>query len=275
MLGLDWSKGQARVSGGSSPNMTYHNGSILTSTEVKAIFWGTSWDPNSTADDKISGIDSWYTGVGGSFYAKTNDEYKAGTNQVTSAVSYLGHVVDTSAGPISAPSTATILNKVCSALTASGTTATPNGYYPVYVDLKRGSAGYCAWHSWGSCGGVPVQFAFFFNLTGDAGCDPADGSGLHSQGLAALANVTGHELSEAVTDPRGASWFDRQGAENGDKCAWAYGASLLTFSNGTQWKVQGNWSNQVYSGGGLGGYANRSGQKGCIDGSTQYPSVAP
>ena len=49
-----------------------------------------------------------------------------------------------------------------------------NGYYPVYSDQPRGNAGYCAWHSWGTINGVLVQFAFFFNLDGDAGCDPGD-----------------------------------------------------------------------------------------------------
>ena len=81
-----------------------------------------------------------------------------------------------------------------------------NGYYPVYVDTPRGHAGFCAWHSAGSCNGTPVQFAFFFNLDGDAGCDPGGSYGSYenghtnSQGLGALANVSGHELSEAVFD---------------------------------------------------------------------------
>ena len=96
------------------------------------------------------------------------------------------------------------------------------------------------------------------------GCDPQDGSGLHSQGLAALANVSGHELSEARTDPRNGGWYDRQGAENGDKCAWTFGAPSVLFTNGTKWKVQGEWSNAAYNGGT--GYPNRSGQRGCLDG---------
>ena len=58
-----------------------------------------------------------------------------------------------------------------------------------------------------------MQFAFFFDLDGDAGCDP-DTSGLHSQGLAALANVSAHELSEARTDPASpGAWYDSSGAE--------------------------------------------------------------
>ena len=139
-----------------------------------------------------------------------------------------------------------------------------NGYYPVYTDLKRGSAGYCAWHDQGTVNSVQVEVAFFFNLDGDAGCDPGDTSGNHSQGLAALANVSGHELSEAKTDPQLNAWYDRRGNENADKCAWHF-HKLSTFSNNSStvnsiWLIQGNWSNAAYNAGT--GYYNR----GCIDG---------
>src|SRR5207249_8143507 len=131
--------------------------------------------------------------------------------------------------------TSTILTEVCGVLQASGQTPVANGYYPVYVDAPRGHAGYCAWHSAGSCGGVPVQFAFFFNLDGDSGCDPQDSISSQSQGLAALANVTGHELSEARNDPRLDAWYDSSGAENADKCSWTFGGPSVAFSNGTNW----------------------------------------
>ncbi len=67
----------------------------------------------------------------------------------------------------------------------------------VGIFVKRGNAHYCPWHSAGIHNGVPVRFAFIFNLDGDSGCDPTNTSGLHSQGLAALANVSTHELAEA------------------------------------------------------------------------------
>src|SRR5205807_4072958 len=101
-----------------------------------------------------------------------------------------------------------------------------NGYYAVYVDKPRGHANYCAWHSAGSCGGTQVQFAFFFNLDGDPGCDPQSTVSSESQGLAALANVTGHELSEARSDPQLNAWYDSSGAENADKCAWIFGGAF-------------------------------------------------
>ena len=131
--------------------------------------------------------------------------------------------------------------------------------------MKRGNAGYCAWHSAGTCNGKAVQFAFFFNLDGDPGCDPADTQTGHSQGLAALANVTAHELSEARSDPAQPGRLVRSsGAENGDKCAWTFNVPFVSFPNSTSWKLQGEWSNAAYSAGT--GYPNSSGQRGCLDG---------
>jgi len=244
----------------SNPNMTYHGGVIMKTAVTQAIFWGTSW--GSYSGDKITGMDSWYSGFSGSNYSKTSDEYTGSNGQVGATTSYLGHVVDTTAAA-GGGNTSTILAEVCKEVGTGDTSG--NGYYAVYTDIPRGHAGYCAWHSVGTCNGNRVQFAYFFKLDGDAGCDPADSSGLHSQGLAAISNVSGHELSEARTDPASpGAWYDGQGAENGDKCAWTFGAPLVTFSNGTQWKIQGEWSNAAYTA--RTGYANSSGQKGCLGG---------
>jgi len=245
---------------GGSANMTLHGGGIMVNSDITPIFWGTKWANGTFLGDKKSGLESFYTGYNGSNYAKASDEYSGTNGQVGPSLTLRNSIVDTSGGISKAPSTTTILSEVAKVIG----NPVANGYYPVYTDLPRGNAGYCAWHSWGTIGNVPVQFAFFFNLDGDGGCDPVDGSGLHSQGLAALANVSAHELSEARTDPRGTGWFDNSGAENGDKCAWTFNVPLVTFSNGSKWKVQGEWSNAAYTAGT--GYPNRSGQSGCADG---------
>jgi hypothetical protein len=258
--GIRWAKG-VKPAGPRrrSPLMTWHGGPILTSSHVQSVYWGSSWGNSSFVGDKISGLASFYTGYSGSNYAKTSDEY-TGTNGQVGASNTLGSdVIDLSTAG-SGAKTSTILAEVCRKIT----NPVANGYYPVYVDLRRGQAGYCAYHSWGTCGGTNVQFAFFWNLDGDPGCDPEDTSGQHSQGLAALANVSAHELSEARTDPVGTGWFDSSGEENADKCAWTFHVPLITFTNNSRWKVQGEWSNNAYNSGT--GYPNSSGQKGCLDG---------
>ncbi len=250
--------------------MTYHGGIILPTIVTKAIYWGPSWATSTFVGDKISGLDTWYTGHDGSNYAATVDEYTDtvnGGHQVGSTgFTNQGWVVDTSTAS-GGGSTSAILAEVCKQVSAGNIIPDPSGYgfYPVYTDVPRGNANYCAWHSHGSCNGVPLEFGFFFDLDGDAGCDPQDSTTGHSQGLAAIANVSAHELAEAVTDPASpGAWYDSSGNENGDKCAWTFNVPYVTFPDGINWKLQGEWSNAAYTAGT--GYPNSSGQKGCLDG---------
>jgi len=260
--GIVWAHGQGasnKAKPASSPNLLYHGGPVKHATQATAIFWGPNWANTSFISDKFTGVDAFYSGIGGSSYANTNTEYTDGSGHVSSSVAYGGHLVDLSTAPGNGQRTSVILAEVCKMID----NPQADGYYPVYIDNPRGHSGYCAWHSAGSCGNVTVQFAFFYNLDGDPGCDPDDTSGLHSQGMSALANVSGHELSEAMTDPHLDAWYDSSGAENADKCAWRFGTDLLTLGS-SKWKIQGNWSNAAFNAGS--GYANSSGQNGCIDG---------
>lgn len=249
-----------------SPNLTYHGGPVMTSVQTLAIFWGSAWNNASFAGDKITGMDAFYTGFSGSAYAGTNTEYTdAAGHHVTGTSTHLGHYVDASSSPTRVPSTADVLAEVCTALSKAGKVPQADGYYPVYVSVARGHLQYCAWHSHGPCGGTDVQFGLILNLDGDASCDPGEDPTAtgHSQGLAAIANVSGHELSEAVTDPDLNAWYDASGAENSDKCAWAFSGKLVTLKRDA-WTIQGNWSNAAYDSNK--GYANTSGQNGCLDG---------
>jgi hypothetical protein len=234
--------------------LLWHNGPVMHSTTVVPVFWGSSWSNSSFTGDKITALDYFYSHVGGTPYLHTNSEYYDGSGNVnTSSVSKSGDLTDSTATASGAPSTTQVLNEV-----AKVTNGHPvaNAYYPVYSDQRRGNAGYCAWHSSGTINGIRVQFGFFFTLDGDAGCDPQAPSNLRSQGASALGNVSGHELSEMLTDPQLNAWYDRQGSENSDKCAWTFNG-LVTIG-AQQWKIQGNWSNVAANA--RTGYAN----VGCI-----------
>jgi len=252
-------KGAKQARHTSSPNMTWHGGPIMPNSAVYPIYWGTTW---SAGDSKVSGLDTFYTGFSGSNYAKTSDEYTGGGGQVGPNNTVNPAKFDASPAPGHAPSVSTILAEVAKEYPTPD--AGGNGYYPVYVDTPRGGAQYCAWHSYGTVNGKSYVVAFFFNLDGDAGCDPQDSTTGHSEGLAALANVSAHELSEARTDKDAqGGWYDASGAENGDKCAWTFNVASVKLGS-TSWKLQGEWSNAAYNAGT--GYPNRSGQKGCLDG---------
>lgn len=239
---------------GTSPLMTLHGGTVLTSNKTMAIFWGSWGNPG----DIISGIDAFFSGWGGSGMAVDSTEYSGTNGQVTKNSTYLGHTLDSTTPPKRALTTSQAVSEVCK---ITNNNPDPMGVYFIYTSTGAGHVNYCAWHSWGTCSnGAPVQVAYMPNITGIAGCDPNSDVTSESEGLAALANVTSHELSEAITDPRGAGWFDSSGAENGDKCAWSF-HNDVSFG-GKQWKLQMEWSNNAYSAGT--GYTNSSGQKGCL-----------
>jgi hypothetical protein len=240
----------------SSPNLIFHGGAVQTgTTQVHPIFWGTSW--NANVGDEIKGIDAFYGAVASSNYLKTNLEYtnSAGAH-VSMDVRENPYKIDNSAAPSGPPSTNAILAEVAALYPQPDAGA----YYPVYIDQPRGNAGYCAWHSSGTINGTPVQFAFFFNLDGDPGCNPQNPDTGPSEGLSALANVSGHELSEMLTDPNLNAWFDSSGSENADKCAWTFSGTNQSFG-GYSFKIQGNWSNNAYNG-------NQGYVRGCIDGTS-------
>jgi hypothetical protein len=253
---LHYAKGGGSHHGGtSSPDMTYGGGSVLTTNKTQAIFWGTSWSTYS--GDKISGMDSFFSGFGGSNIEGIAGEYSSIQNSST----YLGHQLDTSAAPSRALSTSAAIAEACK---MTGNSPDPSAVYFLFTDTGAGHVNYCAWHSWGTCSnGAQVQVAYMPNIDGLAGCDPSDTSTGHSEGLAALANVTSHELMEAITDPRGTGWTDSSGSEIGDKCAWVFNG-LVTLANNTTWKLQMEWSNHAYDTNT--GLPNLSGQNGCLQG---------
>lgn len=238
-----------------SVDMTFHGGTILTTPKTMAIFWG-SW---SSPGDIISGIDTFFQGWGGSGMANDSTEYSGTNGQVTSTSPYLGHALDSTTPPKRALSTSQAVSEACK---ITNNNPDPLAVYFIYTSTGAGHVNYCAWHSWGTCSnGAQVQVAYMPNITGLAGCNPNSDVTSQSEGLAALANVTSHELSEATTDPRGAGWFDSSNAENGDKCAWSFNNDVK-LSNGSQWKLQMEWSNYAYDHNS--GYPNSSGQKGCL-----------
>jgi len=256
---LHYQRGQAGRGRGGSPLMTWHGGTVLVANTTTAIFWGSEWSDATFAGDKITGLDSFFGGYGGSAYADDSTEYSGSNGPVTNSSSYLGHVFDPGTAPGKALSVSAAVAEVCK---MTNDNPDPDGAYFIYTSTGAGHVNYCAWHSYGTCSnGAPVQVAYMPNIDGISGCDPVDTWTSHSEGLAALANVTAHELSEMITDPRNGGWYDSQGQENADKCSWAF-HNAVTLADGSVWKLQMEWSNAAYTAGT--GYLNLQGQPGCL-----------
>ena len=100
---------------------------------------------------------------------------------------------------------------------------------------RRAVPGYCAWHSYGTCSGVPVRFGFFFDRAATRAATQAHRLRTGTQGLSALANERSRD-QRAVTDPRSGGWWDASGAETPTS---ALDLQQLAVSvAGQQWKIR-------------------------------------
>ena len=254
--------------------MTWHGGDIMVTNKTFAIYWGREWSDPTFAGDKITGMTSFFQGWGNSGYAGASIEYTGlnytgQSDQVTAASTYLGSVIDPSPAPTAVPAPDVMALSVVSEACKIVGVPDPTTLYVVFATTRRGTAGYGGFHTFDSCKHHPILVSLILNLDGDADFDPQDNNITgHSEGLAAIANATAHELSETITDPRGNSWYAvNHMGENGDKCAGSENIisfPYVTFSNGSIWHVQGEWSNSAFDAGT--GDPNGNFELGCIYG---------
>ena len=141
-----------------------------------------------------------------------------------------------------------------------------------YNEAGFNSGNYCAWHDFttpvaypGATPGISfTNMPYVLNAAGSCGKDFVNPAPAGDQD--GITIVLGHEIEETVTDPgaeeqtglvENGAWFDYQGYETGDKCAWV-GDGLavpgspynMTGNDGRTYPVQALWSNQDLSGAG-------------------------
>jgi len=114
---------------------------------------------------------------------------------------------------------------------------------------------YCGYHVTTQLkSGKRVQYAMVGNpISCIDGCAPSQNQQTSPNGDAgvdAMLSVFAHELTEAVTDPISdidaqRAWQDPNGSENGDMCAWTFGSTIKTDSNGASYNTQFGGSNYM------------------------------
>jgi hypothetical protein len=118
--------------------------------------------------------------------------------------------------------------------------ATPWGV----VDQHTLSDNACGWHNWENAGSSWITYTslpylpYYATIGGDCGGGTVTGSKLDG-----VTIVASHEYEESVNDPGLRTWFDADGSENADKCAWT-NTKVVTLANGKAFPVQTAWSNQ-------------------------------
>jgi len=233
-------------------NLTYHNGPTLTNAHVVPIFWGPSW----TAGDAsiASSIQRFVAAFGTSGEYRTITQYYSGATQQHIALSNLAGgdqaFFDSSTPPANVTDAA-IQAEVNSYLSTHPYDA--NAIYEVFLptgsyssDGTSTSCGgphlaYCAYHGNFSNGGNDIKYASM-PYPSCGGCQTAGFTTAQN-----FEHFISHETREAVTDPDLNAWYDKQGNEADDKCAWSPtptgDSSVGTNLDGSPFAFQYEWSN--------------------------------
>jgi len=251
---------------GNNVNLTYHGGKVLHTNRTVAIYWGPA-----------SGFAAGYTGTISQYFADvaaasghTDNVYAVETQyydtagSISYSSSFGGAITDTSAYPASGCSDSVGATSIClsdaqirAEVQNAVSSPDPNTTYFVFTGRGVGScysggscafSQYCAYHSNVNVGGTTVQYANQpYADTIPSACD----SGYHPNGASteadATINVASHEHRESINDPLGNAWYDQQGYEGSDKCAWNFGRltgpNFNQTINGHNYILQQEWSN--------------------------------
>jgi hypothetical protein len=224
--------------------INYHNGPVMLGTVNMYYIWYGSWDGNDAVDilsdlaENIGGT-SWYN-INTSYYSGSGRQLK----HVSNSVAFKGSTTDDYSRGKSL-SDDDVRDIVADAITSGRLPKDTNGVYFVLtsedVDETSGfCTHYCGWHTYDQINKSNIKFAFIGGVNRcPNGCTrlrfhSPNGDNIEADGM---ASIIGHELSEAVTDPQLNSWFDKDGEENADKCAFKFG-DVYTAPNGAGANVQ-------------------------------------
>lgn len=277
-------------------NMAYFGGHVQVTPKIYLVFWGwgqagafdhtTPGMPSYDPDGVAARMTAFVKAIGGTSWANVQTQYYQqnanGTySNITNPKNQLGGVWYDNTNPIhDNVSGLELAQEAARAVTYFGIKDLQNSQIVVAQPQKyneagfNNGAGYCAWHDYTKSAyypGVPEGISFtnmpyVLNQGGSCGqnfVNPAPAGTLDG-----VTIVAGHEIEETVTDPGAedyingvqyGGWFDWQGWENGDKCAWVGdglgspvpGAAYnMTGNDGHTYPVQTLWSN--VSAGGVG-----------------------
>lgn len=238
-----------------SSNLQYQGGPVMANTaQVYAIFWE---PPGSFVSPTYNSLILRYFGdVGPSKLYHNNKQYRDASGGRPKNAALSASWVDTAPYPSANLSDAAVQKEVTHAQKVKSWTSSTDHIFFVFtargenicIDSQTCSFQiFCAYHN-------------FFGTNTIYAAMPYAGTLLHGCGIPGGAspngdidadseiNITSHEQIEAATDPLLNAWYDAQGNEIGDKCAWTFGNISSNGANvkrnGNSYIVQQEWDNK-------------------------------
>ena len=231
--------------------MSYHGGPVMQGASNVYLIWYGNWAGNSAQEI----IADFLVGLGSSAYFKINTKYADALGNTPSGALFFGGSVDDNYSKGVNLSDADLASVVVAQLEAGQLPVDASGIYVVLTsaDVNATSGfckSYCGQHSSTTYAGSQIKYAFVGNPDRCPGtCAAQRKSPNGNPGADAMANILANELSATVTDPLGTAWYDKQGYENADKCAWTFGTTYAVANgaaanmklSGRDFLIQRNW----------------------------------
>lgn len=232
-------------------NLVYHGGPVMKGTaNVYAIYW----EPGGNVEAGYNNLINQYFGdVNGTGLYKNNTQYTNAGGKHPAAEHLVTSWVDSRAYTRTPLLDSDIQAEVTHAQQVKGWSSNIDNIFFVFLgkgenlcfDASHSQCAsnyFCAYHSAFGTNTIYAAMPYAASFQ----CNP--GGKLPNNNDADLTiNVTSHEQMEAATDPLLNAWYDNQGAEIGDKCAWTFGprgsnGGDVTW-NGHSYLVQREWDN--------------------------------
>ena len=213
-----------------SNGIAYHGGPVLTATTKVYELWNGNWSTVSTpARQQL--IDTFLRGLGGTPWFNTNTSYYNGSGARVQNVLSVGGSYTVPGTYSTSLSDLGVSYVVTAALKNGALPSDPNGIYLVFTskDVAETSGfltKYCGWHTATTYSTNVIKYGFVGDPSANlAACSAQSVSPNGDAPGDAMVSVIAHEIAEVVSDPQLNAWYTASGGqENGDLCAWKFGA---------------------------------------------------
>jgi Phosphate-induced protein 1 conserved region len=229
----------AGSTGVQTPDIAYHGGPVLGTPNVYLIWYG-NWNQSNGSDTPAGQqiVRDFLHGLSGSNYYVTNSSYPGVSGSFTVVKEY----TDTGSQGTRL-SDSRVQAVVSHAISTGGLPKDTNGIYFVLTSSNVSETSgfcsqYCGWHTDGTISGSDVKYAFVGNAYRCLNACAAQTVGPNGNaGVDGMVSVIAHELEESNTDPDLNAWYDANGYEDADKCAWTFGSHQTLGSNGAYYNM--------------------------------------
>jgi len=200
--------------------ISYHGGRTMKHANVYTIYYG-DWQYNNI--EATSLISYFFNNIDKTDYWNIQKQYTGESTVIEKKI-----IFDNYSLGKAFPNVEEIIKN---AIIKGNLPTDPDGVYFVITSKDVSIAGFCkhfcGYHTYFQLNETRIIYSFVGDSTTCWGCSPIRESINNNVAADTSMSIIAHELVESMSDPYLDAWFDSEGYENKDKCAWNYGDTYV------------------------------------------------